>query len=73
MAPRQPQNAVFDNGAGSVERHLGGNQWFLSPGLMWTHQNFAFKAGLQLPVIDDLSADQEQDDYRAKIELEWHL
>ena len=29
----------------------------------------AFKAGLQLPVIDDLSADQEQDDYRAKIEL----
>ncbi|WP_286838966.1 hypothetical protein [Spongiibacter sp.] len=56
-----------------MERHLGGNQWFLSPGLMWTHQNFAFKAGLQLPVIDDLSADQEQDDYRAKIELEWHL
>ena len=40
---------------------------------MWTHQNFAFKAGLQLRVIDDLSADQEQDDYRAKIELEWHL
>ena len=73
MAPRQPQNAVFDNGAGSVERHLGGNQWFLSPGLMWTHQNFAFKAGVQLPVIDDLAADQEQDDYRAKIELEWHL
>ena len=73
MAPRQPQNAVFDNGAGSVEKQLGGNQWFLSPGLMWTHRNFALKAGVQLLVIDDLSAGQEQDDYRAKIELEWHL
>ena len=60
-------------GVGSVKKQLGGNQWFLSPGLMWTHRNFAFKAGVQLPVIDDLSADQEQDDYRAKIELEWHL
>jgi hypothetical protein len=60
-------------GLGSVKKQLGGNQWFLSPGLMWTHRNFAFKAGVQLPLIDDLSADQEQDDYRAKIELEWHL
>ena len=40
---------------------------------MWTHRNFALKAGVQLLVIDDLSAGQEQDDYRAKIELEWHL
>lgn len=60
-------------GVGSVKKQLGGNQWFLSPGLMWTHRNFALKAGVQLPVIDDLSVDQEQDDYRAKIELEWHL
>jgi hypothetical protein len=60
-------------GAGNVKKHLGGNQWFLSPGLMLTYRNFALKGGVQLPVIDDLSADQEQDDYRAKIELEWHL
>ena len=54
-------------------RKLGGVQWFLSPGLMWTYRNFAVKAGVQLPVFDDLSADQDADDYRVLIELEWHL
>lgn len=58
---------------GGSKKQLGGEQWFLSPGLMWTYRNFAVKAGVQLPIIDDLSADQEQDDYRALIELEWHL
>ncbi|MAT51173.1 MAG: hypothetical protein CMK32_08320 [Porticoccaceae bacterium] len=57
---------------GSPQR-IGGDQWFLSPGLMWTYRNFAVKAGVQLPVYDDLSGDQEADDYRALVELEWHL
>lgn len=56
-----------------TSREQGGNQWFLSPGLMWTYRNFAFKAGVQLPIFDDFSGDQEANDYRAIIELEWHL
>lgn len=58
---------------GSTARKLGGEQWFLSPGLMWTYRNFAVKAGVQLPVFDSLAANQDADDYRALIELEWHL
>ncbi len=57
---------------GSTAR-VGGNQWFLSPGLMWTHRNVAIKAGVQIPVYDDLAADQASDDYRAVVEFELHL
>lgn len=52
---------------------LGGSQWFVSPGLMWTYRNLALKAGVQLPVYDDLDRNQAADDYRALIELEWHF
>ncbi len=52
---------------------LGGDQWFLSPGLMWTYRNFAVKTGVQLPIADDLRGNESQDDYRALVELEWHL
>lgn len=61
------------HGSGEDTHRVGGNQWFVSPGLMWTYRNFAAKAGVQLPLFDDLAADQEADDYRALIELEWHL
>jgi hypothetical protein len=61
------------HGSGDVTHRVGGKQWFVSPGLMWTYSNFAVKAGVQLAVIDDLAEDQEADDYRALIELEWHL
>lgn len=56
-----------------MPRRIGGDQWFLSPGVMWTLRNFAVKAGVQLPVHDNLAVGQEADDYRALIELEWHL
>lgn len=56
-----------------ARRRIGGQQWFLSPGLMWTYRNFAVKSGVQLPVYDDLARDREADDYRALLELEWHL
>jgi len=52
---------------------VGGNQWFLSPGLMWTRRNVAIKAGVQIPVYNDLAASQVSDDYRAIIEFELHL
>jgi hypothetical protein len=51
----------------------GGRQWFLSPGLMWTARNFALKAGIQFPIHARLKGTQSQTDYRARIELEWHL
>ncbi|AZT82224.1 hypothetical protein EHN06_00935 [Marinobacter sp. NP-4(2019)] len=60
-------------GPGDDSRRIGGDQWFLSPGLMWTLRNFAVKTGVQLPVHDDLAGNQDADDYRALVELEWHL
>jgi hypothetical protein len=46
-------------------------RWFLSPGLMWTVRNFALKFGVQVPIA---GGDREPDvDYRALLELEWHL
>lgn len=63
----------LSRGTGDTGKQLGGEQWFLSPGLMWTYRNFAFKAGVQRPIIKNLSADQPSSDYRALIELEWHL
>lgn len=56
-----------------LPRQFGGDQWFLSPGLMWTLRNFAVKTGVQLPLYDDLAGNQDADDYRALVELEWHL
>jgi hypothetical protein len=51
----------------------GGREWFLSPGIFWTHRNFAIKAGLQIPIIEQLNGDQAGSDYRALIDFEWHL
>ena len=56
-----------------LSRELGGDQLFLSPGLMWTYRNFAAKAGVQAEIYEDFPKGQETDDYRALIELEWHL
>ncbi|MBL4608840.1 MAG: transporter [Pseudomonadales bacterium] len=51
----------------------GGQEWFFSPGVMWTVRNFAVKAGVQLPLMSDLNGDQDESDYRARLEFEWHL
>ena len=64
---------VFGRKNPSTPRQIGGDQWFLSPGLMWTLRNFAVKTGVQLPLYDDLAGNQDADDYRALVELEWHL
>ncbi len=64
------QRADF-NGASLA--NTGGNEWFVSPGLMWTYRNFAVKAGVQLPIASSLNGNQAKSDYRTKLELEWHL
>ncbi len=46
---------------------------FLSPGLMWTWRNFAIKTGAQFRVMEDGSNKGRSDNYRLKLELEWHL
>ncbi len=51
----------------------GGNQWFLSPGFMWTLRNMAIKGGIQLPVYSNLNGDTRDSDYRFKLSIEWHL
>ncbi len=61
------------NRVGGATTRLGGNQWFISPGLMWTLRNFAIKVGVQIPVYDDLQANRPPDDYRGSLEFELHL
>ena len=51
----------------------GGTEIFLAPGFMWTIRNFAVRAGIQIPVFSHLNGTQSKSDYRAKLELEWHL
>lgn len=51
----------------------GGTELFLSPGVFWTHRNFAIKSGVQIPVYSNLNGMQDQSDYRAKLTFEWHF
>lgn len=51
----------------------GGSEWFVSPGLMWTYRNVAVKTGVQIPVASNLNGAQVDSDYRATLELEFHL
>ncbi len=44
---------------------------FISPGFMWTLRNMAIKGGVQLPLYQ--SSSNNQDNYRAKLTIEWHL
>jgi len=53
--------------------NTGGTEVFLSPGIFWTKRNFAIKAGVQIPIYQDLNGDQKETDYRAKVVFEWHL
>jgi len=53
--------------------NTGGRQAFLSPGVFLTLRNFAIKAGVQIPIYQDLNDSQQKDDYRYKVALEWHL
>ena len=62
------------NALNGVEiKSSGGNRWFVSPGIMWTLRNVAVKAGVQVPVWSNLNQFQPRSDYRASLELEWHL
>lgn len=51
----------------------GGSRLFVSPGIQWTVRNFSVKAGVQIPLWSNLDAFQPRPDYRASLELEWHL
>ena len=58
---------------GSELANTGGTEWFLSPGIFWTQRNFAIKAGVQIPVYNNLNGNQNESDYRAKLTFEWHM
>ena len=51
----------------------GGTQWFVSPGIFWTLRNFAVKAGVQIPIYNDMNGNQPNVDFRANLTIEWHL
>jgi hypothetical protein len=57
----------------TVGANAGGTEWFISPGIFWTQRNFAIKAGVQFPIANNLKGNQDESDYRAKMEFEWHL
>ncbi len=50
----------------------GGQRLFISPGIFWTLRNFAVKAGVQLPLAQDMNNPALEIDYRARLTLEWH-
>ena len=58
---------------GNTVANTGGDEWFISPGFMWTIKNFAVRGGVQLPISNKLNGSQEKSDYRAKLSFEWHL
>lgn len=58
---------------GNTVANTGGDEWFISPGFMWTVKNFAVRGGVQLPVSSDLNGTQDKSDYRIKLSFEWHL
>ncbi len=58
---------------GNSVANSGGNEWFISPGFMWTVKNFAVRGGIQLPVSSSLNGSQVKSDYRTKLSFEWHF
>lgn len=58
---------------GSIVADSGGSEAFISPGIFWTHRNFAIKAGVQIPVYSALNGTQSATNYRVKTVFEWHL
>lgn len=58
---------------GAALADTGGWQWFISPGIFWTKRNFAIKAGVQIPLANDLNGRQEETDWRTRLVFEWHL
>lgn len=53
----------------------GGNQLFVSPGLIWTNStsHFALRPGVQIPIYSDLNGNQPRTSYRATLQLEYHF
>lgn len=61
------------NGEQANYTNTGETQWYISPGIFWTHRNFAIKAGVQLLMAGEMKGLQKKHDYRVKLGFEWHL
>ena len=57
---------------GQTIDNSGGQRLFLSPGIFWTLRNFAIKAGMQFPLVQEMNNPALEIDYRARLTLEWH-
>lgn len=67
------ERADRDSLNGQLLADTGGWTLFASPVLWWTYRQAAVKAGVQIPLTDDLNGAQPGADYRAKLELVYHF
>lgn len=67
------ERADRDSLNGQALAGTGGWRLFASPVLWWTYRQAAVKAGVQIPLTNDLNGVQPSDDYRAKLELVYHF
>ncbi len=51
----------------------GGWELFISPVVWWTYRQFAIRAGVQIPIAEDLNGNQPTSDYRSLVELVYHF
>ncbi|NIR46241.1 MAG: hypothetical protein GWN51_16710, partial [Gemmatimonadetes bacterium] len=56
------ERAGRDERNGVEVRNSGGWELFLSPVLWWTYRQVAVRAGIQIPVADDLNGPQPDSD-----------
>jgi len=67
------EHAVRDERDGAQLRETVGGALFVSPVAWWTYRQYAIRAGVQVPVAEDLNGDQPETDVRALVEFVYHF
>ncbi|MGB8378356.1 MAG: hypothetical protein WCE70_07825 [Rhodanobacteraceae bacterium] len=58
---------------GQAVADSGGTEVFVSPGMILTYKQLAFRPGVQIPIYHDLNSHQPKTDYRVQLEVEMHF
>ena len=67
------EQAERDELGGIALTDSGGWQMFISPVVWWTYRQIAVKAGVQIPIAENLNGAQASSDYRGLLELVYHF
>jgi len=67
------EHAARDERNGAELRDTGGWELFVSPVLWWTYRQYAVRAGVQVPVAENLEGEQPDTDVRALVEFVYHF